>query len=72
MTSQLDNLAAGGRYVTDESVRELQRERQTVMDRYNATGIADSIRRRELLVDLFGEVGDDVEVIRSPPDPDSE
>ena len=65
MTSQLDNLANGDWYITDESVLELQRERQTLMEQYNATSIADPITRRTVLIDLFGEVGDDVEV-RSP------
>ena len=65
MTSHLDKMTAGDWYITDESVLELQRERQTVMELYNATSIADPIRRRELLVALMGEVGDDVEV-RSP------
>ena len=35
------------------------------MELYNATSVADPMRRRELLVELMGEVGDDVEV-RSP------
>ena len=65
MTSQLDNLANGDWYITDESVLELQRERQTLMERYNASSIADPITRRTVLIDLLGEVGDDVEV-RSP------
>ncbi len=65
MTSHLDKMTTGDWYITDESVLELQRERQTVMELYNATSIADPIRRRELLVALMGEVGDDAEV-RSP------
>jgi len=65
MTSNLDRLGSGDWYITDESVLALQRERQTVMELYNSSPVADPIRRRELLLDLFGEVGDDVEV-RSP------
>ncbi|MDX6308056.1 MAG: maltose O-acetyltransferase [Nocardioidaceae bacterium] len=65
MSSHLDNMAAGKWYITDESILELQRERQTLMELYNATAVADVVRRRELLVELMGEVGDDVEV-RSP------
>lgn len=65
MTSHLDRLAAGEWYITDESVLALQRERQTVMEQYNAASVADPIRRRELLLALLGEIGDDVEV-RSP------
>lgn len=65
MTSNLDRLAAGDWYITDESVLEVQSERQIVMEQYNATSIADPIRRRELLLTLFGEVGDGVQV-RSP------
>ena len=65
MTSNTERMSAGDWYITDESVMELQRERQTVMERYNATGIADSLTRRELLLELMGVVGDDVEV-RSP------
>lgn len=65
MTSHLERLAAGDWYITDESVLELQRERQVVMEQYNATTVADPIRRRELLLMLLGDVGDDVEV-RSP------
>lgn len=65
MTTNTELMGAGDWYVTDESVLQVQRERQTVMEQYNATPIADPIRRRELLIDLFGEVGADVEV-RSP------
>jgi maltose O-acetyltransferase len=65
VTSNPERMAAGDWYITDESVLEIQRERQTVMELYNATPIADLIRRRELLVELMGTVGDDVEV-RAP------
>jgi maltose O-acetyltransferase len=65
VTSNTDRMASGDWYITDESVLEIQRERQSVMELYNATSIADPIRRRELLVQLMGEVGDDIEV-RSP------
>lgn len=58
-------MTAGEWYITDEPILELQRERQTLMELYNSTGVADVVRRRELLVELMGEVGDDVEV-RSP------
>ncbi|MGI8701503.1 MAG: sugar O-acetyltransferase [Nocardioidaceae bacterium] len=65
MTSHLDRLASGDWYITDESVLELQRERQSVMEEYNAAPVGDPIRRRELLLELVGALGDDVEV-RSP------
>jgi maltose O-acetyltransferase len=65
MSSQLDNLARGDWYITDETVLEVQAERQRVMELYNATSIADTVGRRELLVELMGEVGDDV-AVRSP------
>ncbi len=65
MTSNTERMASGDWYITDESVLEIQRERQTVMELYNATSIADPIRRRELLVQLMGTVGNDIEV-RSP------
>jgi maltose O-acetyltransferase len=58
-------MTAGQWYRTDESILALQRERQTLMERYNRTPIADAISRRELLIELFGRVGADVEV-RSP------
>jgi maltose O-acetyltransferase len=65
MTSHTERMAAGDWYITDASILELQYERQTLMERFNATGIADTITRRELLIELMGAVGDDVEV-RSP------
>jgi maltose O-acetyltransferase len=65
MTFNTERMASGDWYITDESVLEIQRERQSVMEFYNATSIADPIRRRELLVELMGQIGDDVEV-RSP------
>lgn len=63
--SNTELMAAGDWYITDEAVLELQRERQTVMERYNAAPVADPVTRRELLLELMGEIGDDVEV-RSP------
>lgn len=65
MSGNLDKLSDGDWYITDESVLDLQRERQVLMEHYNTTSIADPVRRRELLLDLFGEIGDEVEV-RSP------
>jgi maltose O-acetyltransferase len=65
MTSQTDRMNAGEWYITDEEVLRLQRERQTVMERYNATPTAEPAARRGLLAELFPGVGDDVEV-RSP------
>lgn len=65
MTSNLERLSSGAPYITDESISDLQRERQTLMELYNAVPVADPIRRRELLLELMGEIGDDVEV-RSP------
>ncbi|MDQ3308184.1 MAG: sugar O-acetyltransferase [Actinomycetota bacterium] len=62
MTSNTERMSAGDWYVTDESVMDLQRERQTLMERYNASPVADPLTRRELLVELMGEVGDQVEV----------
>jgi maltose O-acetyltransferase len=65
VTSNRERMAGGDWYITDESVLELQRERQVIMELYNATSVADPIRRRELLLELMGTVGDDIEV-RSP------
>ncbi len=65
VTSNTERMAAGDWYISDESVLEIQRERQTLMELYNATSVSDPIRRRELLVELMGEIGDDIEV-RSP------
>lgn len=65
VTTNTERMSAGDWYITDESVLEIQRERQSVMELYNATTVADPRRRRELLVELMGEIGDDVEV-RSP------
>ena len=62
MTSNTERMSAGAWYITDESVMDLQRERQTLMERYNASPVADPLTRRELLVELMGEVGDQVEV----------
>ncbi len=61
----LDKMADGDWYITDASVLDLQRERQALMERYNATTVADPITRRALLLELMGVIGDDVEV-RSP------
>lgn len=65
MTSNNERMTSGDWYITDASILELQRERQTLMERYNATPIADPLARREQLLELFGVIGDDVEV-RSP------
>jgi maltose O-acetyltransferase len=65
MSENISRMSGGDWYITDVSVLGLQRERQSLMERYNATTIADPITRRALLVELMGQVGDDVEV-RSP------
>lgn len=65
VTSNTERMGSGEWYITDESILEIQRERHFVMEQYNATSVSDPIRRRELLVELMGEIGDDVEV-RSP------
>jgi maltose O-acetyltransferase len=65
MTSEHDRMMAGEWYRTDESILALQRERQSLMERFNRTPAADTTSRRELLIELFGQVGADVEV-RSP------
>ena len=65
MTSHVERMAAGDWYISDEAVLELQRERQTLMERYNASPVSDSRARRELLLELFGEIGAEVEV-RAP------
>ncbi|MBA2697293.1 MAG: sugar O-acetyltransferase [Nocardioidaceae bacterium] len=65
MTSNPERMSSGDWYNTDESVLEIQRERQTLMEQYNTTPIADPLGRRGVLIELFGSVGDDVEV-RSP------
>jgi len=58
MTSNPERMSAGDWYITDESVMDLQRERQTLMERYNASPVADPLTRRELLVELMGELVD--------------
>lgn len=58
-------MAAGDWYITDAAIAELQRERQTVMERFNASPVADSLARRELLVELMGSIGADSDV-RAP------
>jgi maltose O-acetyltransferase len=63
--SNLERMSAGDWYITDASVHSLLAERQSIMEAYNATPAADPLRRRELLTDLLGSVGDAVEV-RSP------
>lgn len=65
MRENIDKMSDGDWYISDESVLDLQRERQTLMERYNATSVADPITRRELLLELIGVIGDEVEV-RSP------
>ncbi|HEY7043215.1 MAG TPA: maltose acetyltransferase domain-containing protein, partial [Nocardioidaceae bacterium] len=65
MSDNLRRLAEGDWYITDEAVLDLQRERQALMERYNAATIADPSTRRALLEELMGEVGEEVEV-RSP------
>lgn len=65
MTSNTERMAAGDWYVTDEGVADLLAERQTVMERFNASPVADRLRRRELLIELMGSVGADSDV-RAP------
>lgn len=65
MTSNTERMQAGDWYITDDTLIELQRERHTLMEQYNATPVADPLGRRALLIELFGAVGDDVEV-RAP------
>ncbi len=65
MSENIERMSDGEWYITDGAVLDLQLERQTLMERYNATSITETVTRRELLVELIGEVGDDVEV-RSP------
>lgn len=62
MTSNSERMSAGDWYITDEAVMDLQRERQTLMEHYNASPVADTLKRRELLIELIGDVGDQVEV----------
>jgi maltose O-acetyltransferase len=65
MTTNRELMAAGDWYITDEAVLDLQRERQTLMERYNSSSVAQPDARRSLLRQLMGSVGDDVEV-RAP------
>ena len=60
MSGNLDKMSGGDWYITDDSVLDLQRERQALMERYNATSIADPVSRREL---LQGETGLGIEVV---------
>ncbi len=65
MTTNTERMATGDWYITDDAVMDIQRERQTLMEQYNASPIADPLTRRELLVELMGQVGSEVEV-RAP------
>lgn len=65
MTDNVGRMSSGDWYITDADVIAIQIERQTIMEAYNATSVADPIRRRELLRELIGVIGDDVE-LRSP------
>jgi len=57
-------MAAGEWYITDEEILALQRDRAAVMAAYNGCP-SDDARRRDLLEELFGVVGANVEV-RAP------
>ncbi len=65
MSDNIERMSGGEWYITDEAVLDLQRERQALMERYNSSSITETLTRRELLVELLGQVGDEVEV-RSP------
>ena len=65
MADNVELMSSGDWYITDQRVLEIQVERQRIMEQYNATSVADRVRRRELLLELIGDVGDDVE-LRAP------
>lgn len=58
-------MLAGEWYVTDAEILALQAQRPAVIEAYNTSSSSDPIRRRTLLHESFGALGDHVEV-RSP------
>ncbi|QCC78633.1 sugar O-acetyltransferase [Nocardioides daphniae] len=60
-----DRMLAGQPYVADSTVQELTDRGQRAAVAYNAASPTDAEARRALLEELFGQVGEDVEV-RSP------
>ena len=64
--SMLERMRAGDPYIADDpDIAERHHRAQDLMAAYNATSVRDARRRRELLEELLGEVGEDTE-IRSP------
>ena len=57
-----DRMFAGQPYVADSTVGELTTAAQVRAAAYNASGPADPDERRRLLVELLGQVGEDVEI----------
>jgi maltose O-acetyltransferase len=60
-----ERMAAGDWYITDDAVLEIQRTRQTLMERFNAIPVAAVAERRDLLAELMGSVGERTDV-RAP------
>jgi maltose O-acetyltransferase len=55
-------MTAGQWYRTDEAILAVQRDRQSLMEQYNRSPAAEPLSRRELLLELFGRIGAEVEV----------
>jgi maltose O-acetyltransferase len=60
--SMKDRMLAGEPYITDAEILADQVRSQDLMAAYNATAPADASRRRQLLEELLGSVGEEVEL----------
>ena len=60
--SMKERMLAGDLYITDAEILADQVRSQELMAAYNATAPGDGERRRQLLEELLGSVGDEVEI----------
>jgi maltose O-acetyltransferase len=61
--SMRERMLAGDLYLADDpELRALSLRAMELTEEYNATPARESVRRRELLVELLGSVGEDVEI----------
>lgn len=61
--SMRDRMVAGELYLADDpELAELNRRAAELADRYNATTARQDAQRREILADLLGSVGSDVDI----------
>jgi maltose O-acetyltransferase len=63
--SMSERMLAGEPYIVDEAIAAWSLHAMELADAYNATGPRDAVRRRELLTELLGKVGEGTE-IRTP------